>query len=110
MTPDTADPTIQAVRPSIAEAKGDLVRALVGVLGALATAANGTGVLLLLLGAAMLYLYGPREDRGHVSWAESDVEPPDSSLRTRRAHTARRRDPARGRLVRAGAGGGAALA
>ncbi len=35
--------------------------AWVGVLGALATATNGAGVVLLLP-AAMLYLYGPRED------------------------------------------------
>ncbi len=35
----------------------------VGVLGALATATNGAGVVLLAP-AAMLYLYGPREDRG----------------------------------------------
>ena len=34
----------------------------VGVLGALATATDSTGVLLVLP-AAMLYLYGPREDR-----------------------------------------------
>ena len=37
--------------------------AWVGVLGALATATNGAGVVLLLP-AAMLYVYGPREDRG----------------------------------------------
>ena len=37
--------------------------AWVGVLGALATATSSTGVVLLLP-AAMLYLYGPREDRG----------------------------------------------
>ena len=37
--------------------------AWVGVLGALATATNGAGIVLLLP-AAMLYLYGPREDRG----------------------------------------------
>ena len=36
--------------------------AWVGVLGALATASSGTGVVLLAP-AAMLYLYGPREDR-----------------------------------------------
>ncbi len=34
----------------------------VGVLGALATATNGAGIVLLAP-AAMLYLYGPREDR-----------------------------------------------
>jgi Mannosyltransferase (PIG-V) len=34
----------------------------VGVLGTLATATNGTGIVLLAP-AAMLYLYGPREDR-----------------------------------------------
>jgi hypothetical protein len=37
--------------------------AWVGVLGALATATNGAGIVLLLP-AAMLYLCGPREDRG----------------------------------------------
>ncbi|HEY3865794.1 MAG TPA: mannosyltransferase family protein [Solirubrobacteraceae bacterium] len=36
--------------------------AWVGVLGALATATNAAGVVLLL-GAAMIYVYGPREDR-----------------------------------------------
>jgi hypothetical protein len=37
--------------------------AWVGVLGALATATNGAGIVLLAP-AAMLYMYGPREDRG----------------------------------------------
>jgi Mannosyltransferase (PIG-V) len=46
--------------------------AWVGVLGALATATDSTGVVLVLP-AAMLYLYGPREDRG------PDLRPGESS-------------------------------
>jgi hypothetical protein len=44
--------------------------AWVGMLGALAAATRSTGVVLLVP-ALMLYLYGPREDRG------PDFEPPD---------------------------------
>jgi hypothetical protein len=47
--------------------------AWVGALGALATATSSTGVVLLLA-AAMLYLYGPREDRA------PDFQPKQSPL------------------------------
>jgi hypothetical protein len=55
--------------------------AWVGVLGALATATRSTGVVLLLP-AAMLYLYGPREDRA-----------PDFEPRRPRRPTIRHRSP-----------------
>ena len=48
----------------------------VGVLGALATATNGAGIVLLAP-AAMLYLYGPREDR------EPDFQPGRSRIAPR---------------------------
>ena len=54
--------------------------AWVGVLGALATATNGAGVVLVL-GAAMIYLYGPREDRGpDLSPGQSPIPGPGRRL------------------------------
>ncbi len=64
---------------------------LVGLLGALAAATRSTGVVLLLP-AAMLYAYGPREDR-----------PPDFGAASRSARTALTRLRPRYRLRRDGA-------